>query len=97
MTTQLGIADGEGSVGPFFDPHRPFEDGWGWWYFTAPRIYDDRVNWASKYLPPGTYELTYLLVVLQPGEYRVLPAHAWMYYFPETQGTSAGEIFTIQP
>jgi len=96
-TSQLGLPDDEGRVGPFFDPRRPYEGGWGWWYFTAPRIYDDRVNWASKYLPPGTYQLTYLLVVLQPGEYRVLPAHAWMYYFPETQGTSAGEIFSVQP
>jgi uncharacterized protein YfaS (alpha-2-macroglobulin family) len=76
---------------------RPFEDGWGWWYFQDPQVYDDRVAWAVDSLPSGTYELTYTLVVLQPGEYRVLPAHAWQFYFPEVQAHSAGEIFEVNP
>ena len=96
-TSQQGLPEGEPAQQPLYDPRRPFEDGWGWWYFTSPRLYDDHVSWASAYLPAGTYELTYLLVVVQPGEYRVLPAHAWMFYFPETQGNSAGAIFTVRP
>jgi uncharacterized protein YfaS (alpha-2-macroglobulin family) len=95
-TSQQGQPE-EQPQGPFFDPRRPFDKGWGWWYFTTPNIYDDHVSWASAYLPAGSYELNYLLVVLQPGEYRVLPARAWMFYFPEVQGNSAGDIFTIQP
>ncbi len=70
--------------------------GWGWWYFETPKIYDDHIAWAVDYLPAGSYELTYTLVTLQPGEYRVLPAHAWEFYFPEVQGASAGEVFTIK-
>jgi uncharacterized protein YfaS (alpha-2-macroglobulin family) len=82
---------------PEFDPRRPFEEGWGWWFFSDPQVYDDRIAWAADSLPAGTYELTYTLVVLQPGEYRVLPSHAWQFYFPEVQGTGAGAVFEIEP
>jgi hypothetical protein len=88
-TSQLGTV-------PEFDPRRPLDEGWGWWYFGEPQVYDDHIAWAADSLPPGTYELTYQLVVLQPGEYRVLPARAWQFYFPEVQGNSAGEIFEIR-
>jgi uncharacterized protein YfaS (alpha-2-macroglobulin family) len=78
-----------------YNPRRPFAEGWGWWYFSAPQVYDDHIAWAAESLPPGSYELTYTLVVLQAGEYRVLPARAWQFYFPEVQGNSEGEIFEI--
>jgi len=78
-----------------YDLRDPFEDGWGWWYFNTPQIYDDHIAWAVKYLPAGTYELTYTLVLSQPGQYRVIPARAWQFYFPEVQGNSAGMIFEI--
>ena len=55
------------------------------------------ILFAADYLPAGTYVLTYTLVPLQAGEYRVLPAHAWESFFPEVQGTSAGAIFEIKP
>jgi hypothetical protein len=77
------------------DPRDPFRDGWGWWYFNNPQIYNDRIAWSVDYLPEGTYELTYTLVPSQPGEYRVLPARAWEFYFPEVQGNGAGRIFRI--
>ncbi len=78
-----------------YDLRDPFEDGWGWWYFNTPQIYDEHISWAVKYLPAGTYELTYTLVLNQPGQYRVIPARAWQFYFPEVQGNSAGLIFEI--
>jgi hypothetical protein len=79
-----------------YNPQKPFDQGWGWWYFNDPQIYDDHISWAVDILPAGTYELTYQLVTLQPGEFRVLPARAWQLYFPEVQGNSAGEIFEIK-
>lgn len=87
-TSQQGAAD--------YDPRDPFGEGWGWWYFGNPQIRADRIAWAADSLPPGTYELTYTLVILHPGEYRVLPARAWQFYFPEVQGNSAGEVFRIE-
>jgi hypothetical protein len=82
---------------PLYDPEHPFEQGWGWWLFSAPRIFDDRIAWAVDYLPAGTYELTYYLSILQPGEYKVLPARALQLYFPDVQGNSAGASFAIKP
>ncbi len=76
--------------------YRAFEDGWGWWLFHAPQIFDDRIAWSADYLPAGTYELRYFLALSQPGEYRVLPARAYAFYFPEVQGRSAGETFVIE-
>jgi len=78
-----------------YDPSDPFGDGWGWWYFNDPQIYDDHIAWTVNYLPAGTYELTYMLTLNQPGQYRVIPAQAWQFYFPEVRGNSAGMIFEI--
>lgn len=78
------------------DPRDPFRNGWGWWYFNDPQIYDEHIAWSVDHLPAGTYELTYTLVPNQPGEFRVLPARAWEFYFPEVQGHGAGEVFIIE-
>ncbi|NOY98027.1 MAG: hypothetical protein GXP40_02330 [Chloroflexi bacterium] len=93
-TSQQGVDATDVSV---YAPDDPFARGWGWWLFGAPQISDDHILWAADYLPAGTYVLTYTLIPLQAGEYRVLPAHAWQAYFPEVQGTSAGEVFEIRP
>lgn len=91
-TSQLG----EGETSSFFDPLDPFRGGWGWWWFSSPKVYDERIRWVVTYLPAGTYELTYTLVPMQPGEFRVLPAHAYQHFFPEVEGASAGMIFRIE-
>lgn len=85
----------QGSIEARYALDEPFAEGWGWWYFNDPQIHDDRISWSVDSLPAGTYELTYQLIPLQSGEYRVLPARAWQLYFPEVQGNSAGEIFKI--
>jgi uncharacterized protein YfaS (alpha-2-macroglobulin family) len=80
----------------YFSLDNPYADGWGWWYFDSPRIYSDRIQWTADYLPAGTYVLSYTLIPSLPGEYRALPAQAWMTFFPEVQGTSAGSLFEIK-
>jgi uncharacterized protein YfaS (alpha-2-macroglobulin family) len=94
-TTQQGEG-GEPQAIQTYDPRDPFGGGWGWWLFNPPRVYDDHIAFSASYLNPGTYELTYALVLLQPGVYQVLPAHAWQYYFPEVQGNSAGVVFEVR-
>jgi hypothetical protein len=94
-TSQLGIESTEVEV--HFDDKDPFADGWGWWLFNEPQIRDDSLLFSANFLPAGTYVLTYTLIPLQAGEYRVLPAHAWESFFPEVQGTSAGAVFEIKP
>jgi hypothetical protein len=96
-TSQQGIEETNASAQVQFDDRNPFADGWGWWLFHEPQIRDDGILFSADYLPAGTYVLTYTLVPLQAGEYRVLPAHAWESFFPEVQGTSAGAAFEIKP
>lgn len=90
---------GEGSgieINANYDPDDPYRWGWGWWLFGAPQIYDDHITWRADALPAGTYELTYTLLPAQRGQFRVLPARAWLYYFPDVQGHSAGAVFEIK-
>ena len=87
----------EGTLDPLYSPRSPFSQGWGWWYFGNPQITDQSVTWVAPYLPAGTYELSYQLVPTTAGEFQVLPAHAFIYYFPEVEATSAGNLLTIQP
>jgi uncharacterized protein YfaS (alpha-2-macroglobulin family) len=93
QTSQLGF---ESEPPPLFEAQDPFASGWGWWFFHRPQIYADRIAWTADYLPAGTYELTYTLMILHPGTYGVLPARAWQFYFPEVQGSSAGTTFEIR-
>jgi uncharacterized protein YfaS (alpha-2-macroglobulin family) len=94
-TSQQGIDATQAEVQ--FDDSDPFAEGWGWWLFNEPQIRDDGILFSADFLPAGTYVLTYTLIPLQAGEYRVLPAHAWQSFFPEVQGTSAGAVFEIKP
>jgi alpha-2-macroglobulin len=94
-TSQQAIDSSEVQVQ--FDNKDPYANGWGWWLFHDPQIRDDSILFSADHLPAGTYVLTYTLVPLQAGEYRVLPAHAWESFFPEVQGTSAGTMFEIKP
>jgi uncharacterized protein YfaS (alpha-2-macroglobulin family) len=95
-TTQVGEG-GEAETQVLYDPRQPYAEGWGWWLFNTAQVYDDHIAWSADYLPAGTYQLTYTLVILQPGQYRVLPARAWLLYFPEVQGTGAGATFEVGP
>ncbi|NMC52307.1 MAG: hypothetical protein GYA48_01540 [Chloroflexi bacterium] len=70
---------------------------WGWWIFYDPEIHDEHLRWVARFVPAGTYQINYLINLLQPGEYQVIPTHAWEYYFPEVEGTSPGSKFTIEP
>jgi len=96
-TSQLGVDETDAGAQVQFDDENPFAEGWGWWLFNEPQIRDDSVLFSANFLSAGTYVLTYTLVPLQAGEYRVLPAHAWQSFFPEVQGTSAGTVFEIKP
>ncbi len=74
----------------------PFQEGWGWWYFNAPKVYDDRISWSASLVPAGTYQISYLLSLTTPGEFQILPARTWQLYFPETMAISAGDKFVIE-
>ena len=91
-TTQMGGDD----PNQLYDPADPYRAGWGWWYFDDPQISDSGIRWMAPYLPAGSYTVTYRFLPTQAGEYRVLPARAWMYFFPEVEGRTGGDIFEIR-
>lgn len=70
-------------------------DNWGWWFFNQPSIYNDHIQWTADYLPAGTYTISYKVLPFQTGQFQVIPAHTWQFYFPEVEATSAGAIFEI--
>jgi hypothetical protein len=91
-TTQMGGEEGSRPV----QPQDLIAGNWGAWFFNQPQIFDDHILWTADFLPAGTYTLTYEILPLQKGQFQVLPAHAWQYFYPEVQGTSAGDIFSIE-
>lgn len=93
-TAQQGESTPSGSV---YSPFDPLGGGWGWWWFNSPKVYDDHIQWVAEYLPAGTYTLTYEFMPAHVGEFQVIPAHAYMMYFPDVEGLSAGSIFRITP
>ncbi|MEA4907513.1 MAG: Ig-like domain-containing protein [Anaerolineaceae bacterium] len=80
-----------------YDYRDPYQDGWGWWYFNQPQIYTDRIRWIARDIPAGSYELVYRILPTLAGEFHILPAHAYQYYFPEVEGSSAGGILEVLP
>jgi alpha-2-macroglobulin len=82
--------------GSEFVPMDPFEEGWNSWVFGQPKIYHDRAWWVAEQVPPGTYEIVYRLQPRFKGEFQVLPAHAYQYYFPDVEGTSGGGIVSFR-
>lgn len=92
-TSQSDLLTGQAML---YSPENPFEEGWGWWLFQNPQVYSGRIRWVVAYLPAGTYQLTYRITPFLAGEFRLIPAHAYQYYFPEVEGSSAGGILTIQ-
>ncbi|CAD7703729.1 unnamed protein product [Ostreobium quekettii] len=76
----------------------PVDDGRPWWWWTPTHIdlRDEKMALIATYLPAGTYEYTFQVQATVPGEYRVLPVHGEMMYFPEVWGRSAGALFVVR-
>jgi len=77
------------------DRRNPWGGGYGWWWFSHTEMRDEKTVLFATYLPRGTYEYTYLIRTSLPGEYGVIPTHAYEMYFPEVFGRSDGGVFTI--
>jgi uncharacterized protein YfaS (alpha-2-macroglobulin family) len=77
------------------DRNDPWGGGYGWWWFSHTELRDEKAVLFATYLPRGTYEYTYLVRASLPGEYSVIPTHAYQMYFPEVFGRSDGGVFTV--
>jgi hypothetical protein len=68
---------------------------WGWWYFNNIEYRDEKVVFLASFLPAGTYQYTYTMQTVIPGEYQVMPAVGYQSFFPDVFGRSDGMLFTI--
>lgn len=69
---------------------------WWWWrWYSRSELRDEKVVLFADYLPAGTYTYRYTVRAVQPGEFKVLPAVAREFYFPEVFGRSDGRAFTV--
>jgi uncharacterized protein YfaS (alpha-2-macroglobulin family) len=81
---------------PELTPIHPTQGGWGLWTPSFTDYRDDKVTLFATYLPAGAYEYTFLVRASLPGEFRVLPVHGEMMYFPEVWGRSGSAVFTVR-
>ncbi|UCF10030.1 MAG: alpha-2-macroglobulin, partial [Candidatus Bipolaricaulota bacterium] len=68
---------------------------WWWSWYSHSELRDEKVVLFADYLPSGTYTYEYSFRATQVGNYHVLPATAWEFYFPEVFGRSEGELFEV--
>jgi len=73
--------------------------GADWWTmpFEQCEVLDDRVAFFASEVPPGTYQVTYVLRAVAPGTYGALPAIVSEIHFPEVWGRSTGDVIRIVP
>ena len=65
--------------------------GWGY-----RELYDDRTTFFTTYFPRGQKEYTYLLKVVNPGEFRVSPTRVEPMYQPEYLATSDAMTVSVK-
>jgi len=71
--------------------------GWGWWFFSYVELRDERAVFSAESLSSGTYVLSYTVRLGVPGEYHVLPASAFQFYYMDIYGYSGSTVFTVLP
>ncbi len=69
---------------------------WWWWHwYSRAETRDEKVVLFADYLTKGTYEFSYTFRTTLPGDYKVIPAVAREFYFPEVFGRSDGRLLSI--
>ncbi len=64
--------------------------------FGQPDVSNGRVRWMGASVPAGSYQLTYRSSAARAGEYRILPAQAYVYGNPDLGGSSAGAVIDVK-
>ena len=77
------------------DSDWPWFSWWWWRWYSRSELRDEKVVLFAETLPAGTYTYRYTLRATQQGEFRVLPASAYEFYFPEVFGRTDGDLFTV--
>ncbi len=95
-TTSMLAMDPRLSRGSRHDPDETYEWSWYWWrWYSRSELRDEKVVLFADYLPKGTYEYSYTMRAVTAGDFHVIPAVAWEFYFPEVFGRSDGRMLYI--
>jgi uncharacterized protein YfaS (alpha-2-macroglobulin family) len=68
---------------------------WRWWY-SERTIRDNRVSFFASRMYGETYEFSYLMRAEIPGKFNVMPSHAMLMYYPESNGNGESRIIKIE-
>jgi len=68
-----------------------------WWWGSQREYRDDRVVTFLERFVRGRYELSYLLRVVTPGEFRAMPAQITPMYAPGVSATTGIETLRVSP
>jgi uncharacterized protein YfaS (alpha-2-macroglobulin family) len=65
------------------------------WLYSSKEFRDQKVSFFSSKIPKGNYEFSYIIQAQIPGTYHIMPAQAFLMYYPEVRGNSEEKIIKI--
>ncbi len=65
------------------------------WWFAGREFRDERIALSMDYVDVGTYVFKYILRAQNPGTYGVMPAEAYLMYFPDRFGRTGSSSLVI--
>jgi len=74
--------------------HDSYYGHWGWFY-TAKEFRDQKVSFFSRNIHKGDFSYSYVIRAQIPGEYHIMPAQAFLMYYPEIRGNSDEKIVRV--
>jgi uncharacterized protein YfaS (alpha-2-macroglobulin family) len=65
------------------------------WLYSSREFRDQKVSFFASKIPKGSYEFSYIIQAPIPGTYHIMPAQAFLMYYPEIRGNSDEKIVKI--
>jgi alpha-2-macroglobulin len=76
---------------------KEFDSYYGYWnwFYTAKEFHDQKVAFFARNIYKGDYSYSYVIRAQIPGEYHIMPAQAYLMYYPEIRGNSEEKIVRV--
>ncbi len=69
--------------------------GDAYWWYAGKEYRDERIALSMEYFGKGTKVFKYILRAQNPGTYGVMPAEAYLMYFPDRSGRTESATIVI--
>ncbi|MBN1882752.1 MAG: hypothetical protein JW885_11305 [Deltaproteobacteria bacterium] len=70
-------------------------ENWYWYWYAGREFRDDRAGMSLSYMYSDGYTFKYIMRAEIPGRYSVMPAEAYLMYYPNKYGRTASDDFII--